>query len=131
MTEVEELYKLRIEDLQRAHKEAMGLQTTMYDQAQEAFGNQVKDLKAQADGLLGALGRLGAELAEARAVQAKEMAVFEHRLRDCQTELLEARLARERQLDEGRKNVTAAREEIARLKSELEKAYEAARAPRS
>lgn len=119
MTEVEELYKERIQALERAHKEFCEIQELRFDEAEERLKTIIQELKAQADGLLGALGRLNVELADVREKANMQAREFEACRAD--THLHETHRKQEFEI---------LRDENQRLKGDLEKAYEAAQAMR-
>lgn len=61
------LYEERISDLKRSHAEAASLLERRYDQLLGQSKDNEAELKAQADGLLGALGRVNGENQELKA----------------------------------------------------------------
>lgn len=81
-------YEERIEQIQRSHKDLVEMHAIRLEESKSLAHEQETELKAQADGLLGALGRVSAENAELKAKLQSVQADAEHRHLDMKSEVL-------------------------------------------
>ena len=124
------LYEDQINDLKRAHKEALDLHERRHAELKQAAHDRETELKAQSDGLLGALGRINAENGDLKEKLQQTTERFERGRLEMAGQTLEAkmqidrfqaenaRILRDAEVlsEDARSEIKALKEELARAK---------------
>lgn len=106
-------YEERIEQIQRSNKELVEMHAIRLEECKGQARDQEAELKAQADGLLGALGRVSAENADLKA-----------KLQDVQNKADHSRLEMKAELFKVVGEAERLREDKKRLEIEVQREFE-------
>lgn len=123
------LYERSIHDLKHGHQEAIELHVARYHELEERAKEREVELKAQADGLLGALGRVNTENTEMKARFEAECKKRDELRFELIARMTESQMKMERLKDENARLIKdaevlqeQAHAEIQKLQEELAKA---------
>lgn len=94
------LYEERLDDLKRGHHEALNLHEVRYKEMEARARERETELKAQADGLLGTLGRINAETVDLRERLQRTREEFQKIGAETRAQAMEAQMEMKRLRDE-------------------------------